>query len=163
MSMTDTALCRILERQRAFYRTGATRDIAFRKRQLNALLDMVRKNENAILDALHADLNKPRFEAYGSEVGLLRAEIKNTLRQLSRWAKPRRAPVHITQLPSTTWIYPEPYGVALIIAPWNYPFLLIIAPLVGAMAAGNCAILKPSELAPATSALTAKLIAETFD
>ena len=162
MTIPANTICGILQRQRAFFGAGATRDVAFRACQLKALLNAVTTNEAAILQALKADLNKPDFEAYSSEVGLVRAEIKNMLQHLNSWARPRRMPAHITQLPASTWVYPEPYGVALIIAPWNYPFLLLIAPLINAITAGNCAILKPSELAPCTSALSARLIAETF-
>ncbi len=161
--ITTPIVSEILQRQRVFYQSGITRDIAFREHQLKALLRTITDSEVAILEALKTDLGKPGFEAYASEVGLVRAEIKYVLAHLRSWARPRRMPVHITQLPSTVWSYPEPYGVTLIIAPWNYPLLLLIAPLVGALAAGNCSILKPSELAPCSSALVARMMAQTFD
>jgi aldehyde dehydrogenase (NAD+) len=130
---------------------------------LNILMDAVSKNETAILQALRADLNKPPLEAYGSEVGLLHDEIRYALKHIKSWAKPKRRPIHFTQFPSTAWIYPEPYGVVLIIGPWNYPLVLLAQPLIGAISAGNCAILKPSEVAPNTSALVARIVGEYFD
>jgi aldehyde dehydrogenase (NAD+) len=163
MSMEESVVGHIAQAQRDFYNTGQTSDVAFRERQLRNLLDAVTRHEADILQALKADLNKPPLEAYSAEVGLLRGEIRYALRRLKGWAAPRRAPVHLTQFPASAWVYPEPYGVALIIAPWNYPLLLIFAPLVGAIAAGNCAVLKPSELSPNTSALVASLVRECFD
>jgi acyl-CoA reductase-like NAD-dependent aldehyde dehydrogenase len=158
-----TSIPLLVQAQREFYQSGQTRDMDFRVQQLKRLLDVVTRHEADILQALKADLNKPPLEAYGSEVGLLRAEIQYVLTHLRGWARPKRMPIHLTQFPSSAWVYPEPYGVALIIAPWNYPLLLIVAPLVGAMAAGNCAILKPSEMAAHTSALLARLIGDHFD
>lgn len=161
--MDNTNISTIVAQQRAYYQSEATRDIVFRLRQLRLLLDAINRNENAILQALKDDLNKPPLEAYGAEIGLVRAEIRHALRHLKGWAKPKRMPIHITQFPSTAWLYPEPYGVVLIIAPWNYPLLLIMAPLIGAIAAGNCAIVKPSEIAPATSALVSRIVRECFE
>ncbi|HEY3341914.1 MAG TPA: aldehyde dehydrogenase [Anaerolineae bacterium] len=161
--MEESGVGHIVQAQRDFYNTGQTSDVAFRAKQLKNLLDAVTRHEADILQALKADLNKPPLEAYSAEVGLLCAEIRYSLRHLKSWTASRRAPIHLTQFPASAWVYPEPYGVALIIAPWNYPLLLIFAPLVGAIAAGNCAILKPSELSPNTSALVASLVQECFD
>ena len=146
-----------------FFRTGATLDVEFRIAQLKKLKAAIEANEAAIFEALKADLGKATMEAYGAEVGLMLAEIRYVLRGLRAWAKPKRAVLSLPQWPSSGWIYPEPYGVVLIMAPWNYPFHLAIAPLIVALAAGNCAVIKPSELAPTTSALIAHLIGKTFD
>lgn len=161
--MADTNITTILNRQRAFYDAGHTRPVEFRLRQLRALEQAIRGSERAILAALQADLRKSPVEAFATEIGAALEDLKHIRRGLRRWSAPRRVPTHWTQLPGSAWIYPEPYGVALIIGPWNFPFLLIVAPLIGAIAAGNCAVLKPSELAPATSSLLSRLIADTFD
>lgn len=159
----EASAARLLERQRRFFRTGATRPTGFRKRQLRLLRDMLERNEAAILDALRQDLGRPQAEAYTSEIGLVLAEIDVALKRVDRWARPRRVPTPLILFPGSSRIVPEPFGSALVIAPWNYPVLLVLAPVVAALAAGNCAILKPSELAPATSALVARMIGETFD
>jgi aldehyde dehydrogenase (NAD+) len=161
--MTTNVISDIVRQQREYFKTGQTKDVGFRIRQLNILKDAIRANEARILQALKADLNKPQLEAYSSEVGLLLAETRHALQHIQSWNKPRRMPMHVLQFPSSVWLYPEPYGVALIIAPWNYPFLLLMAPLVGAIAAGNCAVLKPSEVAPNMSAVTARIVQDIFD
>lgn len=161
--MEDNAIKQMVQAQRDFYRTGQTRDVAFREKQLKNLLNALAQHETDILQALKADLCKPPFEAYSAEVSVLRTEIRYTLRHLKSWSAARRRPAHLTQFPASAWVYPEPYGVALIIAPWNYPLLLIFAPLVSAIAAGNCAVLKPSELAPNIAALVTNLVRECFD
>jgi acyl-CoA reductase-like NAD-dependent aldehyde dehydrogenase len=161
--MADANIAAILDRQRAFYDSGQTRPVEFRLRQLRALEQAMRGNERAILAALQADLRKSDVEGFATEVGVALEDLKHIRRRLRGWARPRRVPVHWVQLPGSAWIYPEPYGTALIIGPWNFPFLLIVAPLIGAIAAGNCAVLKPSEVAPNTSHLLARLIADTFD
>ncbi|MCX6967663.1 MAG: aldehyde dehydrogenase [Verrucomicrobia bacterium] len=111
---------------------------------------------------MHADLHKQPQEAYASELGVVLGELQYALRHLAQWMKPRRGRWSLLTLPGSARIHPEPYGVALIVAPWNYPFQLLFTPLVGAIAAGNCACLKPSELAPRTSAVMATLIRVTF-
>lgn len=161
--MNNPSVADIVAQQRAYYQSGETRDLDFRMRQLRKLLDAINNNQTAILEALKNDLNKPPLEAYGAEIGLVREEIRHTLRHLKGWVRPKRMPIHVTQFPSTAWLYPEPYGVTLIIAPWNYPLLLIMAPLVGAIAAGNCAIVKPSEIAPNTSALVTRILRACFE
>jgi acyl-CoA reductase-like NAD-dependent aldehyde dehydrogenase len=161
--MEDSCIEQIVQAQHDFYQTGQTKDLSFRAKQLQHLLDALAQHETDILQALKSDMNKPALEAYSAEVSVLRSEIRYTLRHLRRWVAPRRSRVHLTQFPASGWVYPEPYGVTLIIAPWNYPLLLIFAPLVNAIAAGNCAMLKPSELSPATSALVTSLVKECFD
>jgi aldehyde dehydrogenase (NAD+) len=149
--------------QRAFFATGKTKNYDFRIAQLNKLLEIIQANDKLILDAVYADLRKPTIEAYGSEVLITLSEIKYALKHLKTWMKPQKVSTPINLFPSSSYIYTEPLGVALIIAPWNYPFALTIQPLIGAIAAGNCAILKPSEHTPNTSSAIAKIINTNFD
>jgi aldehyde dehydrogenase (NAD+) len=153
----------VLERQRCFFRSGHTRDVDFRLKQLAALREAVKRWESRILEALHRDLNKSEKDAIATEIAFLLEEIHFTRKHLRSWVKPTRVKTAKTLIGSKSLIYPEPYGVSLIIAPWNYPFQLALAPLVGAIAAGNCAVIKPSELTPHTSKLLSELVAETFD
>lgn len=152
-----------IAKQRAFFATGQTKNYDFRLAQLNKLLELIQGNDKLILDAVHADLRKPAIEAYGSEVLSTLAEIKYAAKHLRKWMKPQKVGTPINLFPSSSYIYTEPLGVVLIVAPWNYPFTLTIQPLVGAIAAGNCAILKPSEHTPHTSKAIAKIINENFD
>lgn len=149
--------------QRAFFATGKTKEYKFRVAQLNKLLGLIQEHDQLILDAVHADLRKPAIEAYGSEVLGAFSEIKYVLKHLQAWMKPQKVGTPINLFPSSSYIYTEPLGVVLIIAPWNYPFALTIQPLIGAIAAGNCTILKPSEHAPHTSSAIAKIINNNFD
>ncbi len=153
----------LLGKQRDFYDSGETRDISFRIEQLHKLAGAMDKREAEILQALELDLGKSAAEAYLNEVGISKAELAYTIRNLRSWARPERVRTPLMFFGGKSRIYPEPLGQVLIISPWNYPFYLGIAPLLGAMAAGNCAVLKPSELAPYTSRLLYKLINETFD
>lgn len=152
----------IAKRQRAFFLTGQTKPIQFRMDSLNTLQSVINSHEKEILTALRKDLNKSEAEGYSSEIKIVREEIKFTLENLKSWMQPKEVDTPAFLTGSTSVIYPEPYGVALIIAPWNYPFQLAIAPLIGAIAAGNCAILKPSEFTPTISSVLAKLIKENF-
>lgn len=152
----------LIQKQRRFFSQGKTKDVSFRMEELGKLRTVIKQHEQELMDALKADLNKSEFDAYLTEIGILLEEIRFTMKHLKKWAKPRKVKSAIAQVGSKSFIYPEPYGIALIIAPWNYPFQLAIAPLIGAIAAGNCAILKPSELTPHTSALLSKMIAENF-
>ncbi len=153
----------IIGTQRAFFAQGKTKDVAFRRTALEGLAAWIRGNDTEILAALREDLNKAPFEAYATEVGVVLDELKLAIRRVSRWSAPKRVPSSIKAFPARCSIHPEPYGIALIMSPWNYPFMLTIAPLVGAIAAGNCAIVKPSAYSPATSKLIAKMISEVFD
>lgn len=148
---------------RATFESGRTHPIAWRRAQLDALLRLVREQQEAILDALAADVGKPRLEAYAAEVAFMEKDILHVKKHLSRWMKPERVPTPLVNQPGKSRVRPEPLGVALIIAPWNYPFQLALSPLVGALAAGNCAVLKPSEVAPATSRLIAELVPRYLD
>jgi aldehyde dehydrogenase (NAD+) len=152
----------LLAQQRAFFATGASQSLAFRKQQLRSLLSALERFDSPLQEALWQDLHKPEFEAYGSELGFVKGEIKLLLKQLDRWAKPEKFAIAPVQFPGQAYRVPEPLGVVLIISPWNYPVQLLLAPLVGAIAAGNCAILKPSELTPQVSAVLAQLISATF-
>ncbi len=158
---TETPMSTLLQQQRSFFSTGQTKDLNFRLAQLQRLKQAIIDRQDAILQAVKSDLGRPAFEGY-FEIGTL-GEINLALKQLKSWVKPRRVPTSIDQFPASAWIQPEPLGVVLIIGPWNYPFQLMISPLVGAIAAGNCAILKPSEHAPQTSTVIAELIRSTFD
>lgn len=152
----------LIQQQRSFFGTGATKDVNFRLNQLQKLRQAIKDYEAEIIQAVVADLRKSDYEAFLTEISVLK-ELKYAIKNLRAWAKPKSVPVSSMQLPAKAKIYPEPLGVALIIAPWNYPFYLVIAPLIASIAAGNCAILKPSELAPHTSRVIANLIQQTFD
>lgn len=152
-----------LEQQRQFFATGQTRPPQARRQQLLNLKAAIDRHQDKLLAALAQDLGKCNLEAFVSEIGAVRTELACALKHLSQWTKPRPVATTILQFPAQAWIQAEPLGVVLIIGPWNYPISLILRPLVGAIAAGNCAILKPSEIAPHASAALAQLIEETFD
>jgi aldehyde dehydrogenase (NAD+) len=151
-----------VERQRAFFRSGATRPLEFRRQQLQQLHDAIQTREPALLQALQADLGKSAYQAYATEIGLVLSELRHARRHLPAWMKPRRRRTPLAAWPARGFTQPEPYGVALILGPWNYPFQLLFSPLVGAIAAGNCSILKPSEFAPHTASAVAELVTATF-
>lgn len=157
MDFTD-----LVGRQRAYFQTGATRPLEFRRGQLQNLVAGLERHETDLLAALGKDLSKSPFQGCATELGLLHAEIRHALKNLSRWTKPVRGRTPWFVAPARGWVQPEPFGVALILGPWNYPLQLLLMPLVGAIAAGNCAVLKPSELAPHTAEAVAKLVRETF-
>ena len=137
--------------------------ISARKKALNQLRDAIKRRESEIIEALYADMQKSDFEAYSSEIGFIYQEISHTLKHIDSWNRPQRVRTGLSLFPSSAKIYAQPYGKVLIIAPWNYPFQLLIAPLIAAIAAGNTALLKPSELTPNTSKILAQLIQDTFD
>lgn len=151
----------LLQAQRKFFATGKTRDRDFRIQQLQSLERAIVANQDKIVAAVQSDLGRAAFEAY-FEIATL-SEIKLALKQLKKWMKPRRIATSVDVFPASAWVQPEPLGIALIIGPWNYPFQLIMSPLVGAIAAGNCAILKPSEYAPEMSKVVTELVRSTFD
>lgn len=152
----------VIAAQRAFFQTGATRALAFRQAQLKTLQTAIRNREDELMQALQDDLGKSEFEAYATEIGMVLSELDHALRNLPRWVKPRRVKNTVVNFPSASRIYAEPYGVALIIAPWNYPVQLALSPLIGAITAGNCGVLKPSEYASHTSAVLTRLIHDHF-
>jgi len=146
----------------AFFASGKTRDVDFRIAQLKKLKEGIRKYEPEIMASLYDDLRKPLFESYASEIGILYTEIDHVIRHLRSWSRTRRVATPIIHFLSRSYVYQEPYGVVLIIGPWNYPFQLVIAPLIGAIAAGNCVFIKPSEFSPSTSQIIAQMIGELF-
>ncbi|SEG42434.1 aldehyde dehydrogenase [Flavobacterium urumqiense] len=137
-------------------------NIAHRKEALIKLLDVIITHENEIIEALYSDFRKPAFEAVLTETNYVISDLKDTIKNLNKWAKPKRVFPSILNFPSTDYIYKEPYGKILIIAPWNYPFQLALCPLISAVAAGNQVVLKPSELTPKTSEIITKIITKTF-
>ncbi|MGI6657181.1 MAG: aldehyde dehydrogenase [Desulfobulbus sp.] len=151
-----------LERQRAFFHTGTTLSVSFRREQLRRLQHELGRRRADMEAAMRADLGRHDFETFVAEELLLSSAIKTAIRQVKRWAAPKRVWPSVLNFPSRDTIIPEPYGVALIISPWNYPFLLSLAPLVAAISAGNCAVLKPSEYAPTAAALLASMIKTVF-
>lgn len=153
----------IFHNKRAYFDTGVTRPYNFRIKQLINLKTAIKQHEKNILEALHADLHKPEFEAFTSEVGFLYEELNFTIKHLSRWMKPKKVATPIVLELSKSKIIKEPKGVALIISPWNYPFQLLFSPLVGSIAAGNCTVLKPSNETPHTAAIIEKIITENFN
>lgn len=162
MSMEDE-IRNIIASQREFFNTGATRDLAFRKRKLRKLHEVLLSRENDILIALGKDLRKHPFEAFGSEITTLLMELKYALNNLHSWAMPEQVPTPLVHWPAKSRIHREPLGLVLIFSPWNYPFLLSLSPVISAMAAGNCCIIKPSEFSVHTSGLVQEIIAEVFE
>lgn len=154
---------RTIASQRAFFQTHATRDVSFRIDRLVKLKQAVEKYERDILHALKKDLGKCAFEAYATEVGFVLHEITHVLKRIKRWARPERIRSDIFNLFGKSYLYHEPYGVVLIIAPWNYPFQLLFMPMVGAIAAGNCIAVKPAHYSAHTTEVIRDLITETFD
>lgn len=156
------ALIAQLQQQRHFFESGATRPYAFRKQQLLNLKHAVENHEEAIYAALYADLHKSKEECWVTENGFFMAELKDTLANLKSWMEPEAVPTNLLNLPSSSKVMREPLGVVLIIGPWNYPFQLLFTPLMGAIAAGNTVVLKPSEFAPATASVMEKIIHAVF-
>ena len=148
---------------RNFFNTGITKPYDFRKKQLHKLKEALHQYEQRIYQALFTDLKKSHEECWVTENGFVNAEINNTLKLLDTWMMPEKVSTNLLNLPSKSFIMAEPLGVVLIISPWNYPLQLLLTPLVGAIAAGNCVVLKSSEFAPTTSALMKQLIEETFE
>lgn len=152
----------LLDYQRQFFKTNKTRDIAYLKSLLKTLKQEILTNEEAIYQALEKDFKKSRFETYLSEIGIVLAELDLAIKNIHKWSKPKRVMPSILNFPSSDYIYSEPYGTVLIIGPWNYPFQLALAPMIAAIAAGNTAIIKPSELTPHTSKLVEDIITKVF-
>ena len=151
-----------LDALRQYFQSGATQPFEFRLLQLKRLKQMVLDNEQALYKALHADLKKTDEDAWATEIGFFLSELNYTIEHLKGWMQPKSVPTNLVNLPSSSFTIQEPLGVVCIIAPWNYPFQLLFTPLIGAIAGGNCAVLKPSEFAPATAAVMGKMIADLF-
>ena len=152
----------IVEKQREYYFSGETRGYAFRLEALKKLQKAVRNYEERISDALLKDLGKQPFESYMTEIGMVLDEARYHIRNLQGWMRNKRVPTPLAQFHAVSFLSPEPYGVALIMSPWNYPILLCLDPLIGAISAGNCTVVKPSAYTPATSQVIADLIAEIY-
>ena len=164
--MSETAQEKLIRqtvaRQRAFFRTGATRPVAVRLAALQKLKAEIKAREPQLLAALKADLHKSAHESYMCELGLNLDELGYLIRKTPQWARPQRRPTPLVQYVSKSYELPEPYGVVLVMSPWNYPYLLSLDPLFGAVAAGNCVVLKPSAYSPNCSRAMAELIAAVF-
>jgi aldehyde dehydrogenase (NAD+) len=151
-----------IEALRQYFQSGATQPFAFRLLQLNRLKQLVLDNEQALYKALYADLKKTDEDAWATEVGFFLSELNYTIEHLKGWMQPKSVPTNLVNMPSSSFTIQEPLGVVCIIAPWNYPFQLLFTPLIGAIAGGNCAVLKPSEFAPATAAVMRRIITELY-
>lgn len=153
---------KLTEAQKQFFETGRTRDLAFRICQLQLLADAMRKNETVLEEALKKDLGKSAFESYATEIGFVLADIRYTIQNLQKWSAPKRVRTPLYLFPGKSKIQKEPYGSVLILGPYNYPVQLLAEPLIGAIAAGNCAVLKPSELTPHVSEAMYQIVHSTF-
>lgn len=153
----------LLQKQRDFFATQRTKDISFRKQVLKRLQKEIIAREDDIAEAIYSDFKKPRFETFAAETQFVLAELKYVLKNIRYWSDPERVSSSLMNWPSSDYIYKEPYGTVLIIAPWNYPFQLAFAPLIGAIAAGNTVVLKPSEATPNTSVITSEIINAVFE
>lgn len=152
----------LVQAQKDFFDTNITRSIKWRKQQLTLLYNSINNHEKDLYLALKVDLSKSSFESYVAEIGMVLSEISYMKKHLSSFGKMRRVKLSLLSFPGKGYIYPEPYGVSLIMSPWNYPFMLTMNPLVGAIAAGNCAIIKPSRYSPATSLVVESIIKDIF-
>ena len=151
-----------LQHLRDYFNSGITKHYGFRKEQLKKLKASILKHEQDLYDALYADLKKSPEETWVTEIGFVISELNAAIKNLQLWMQPENVETNLLNLPSSSKILKEPLGVVLIIGPWNYPFQLLINPLVGAIAAGNCIVLKPSEFASATNAVMKKIIEDVF-
>lgn len=152
----------IVENQRKFFLTHMTRDVKFRIRALTKLQQTIREWEPRIAEALQADLGKCSTEGYMCEIGLVLGSLRDTLKHIRSWSKPRRVMASLAHFPSCCRVEADPYGVVLIMSPWNYPVLLCLDPLIAALSAGNCCVVKPSSTTPATSAVLAEMLGSIF-
>jgi aldehyde dehydrogenase (NAD+) len=162
-STTKVDIPTIVARVRKTYATGRTRDVEWRKQQLRALERLVVDNEAAIADALHQDLGRKPFEAWLADIASTASEAHDAAKNVGKWTRRKHRRLEFSQLPGRGWVEYEPYGTVLIIGAWNFPFALTLGPAVGALAAGNAVVLKPSEVAAASSALMAELVPRYLD
>ena len=153
----------VIQTQRDFFNANETKNIGFRKKQLYKLAEAIEEYKSQIYDALKKDLNKSEYEAYLTEVSIVMAEIKNAIRNLEKWSRPIPKKSSLSVIPNKSYTMFEPYGVVLILSPWNYPFQLALSPLVGAIAAGNCVILKTSRSSSNTSKVIEQMIHTNFE
>lgn len=148
---------------RATFESGRTRSLAWRKEQIAGLRQMMEEGDAELTEALRQDLGRPAMEAFAADIGHTKAELRHIAKHMDGWAKPTKVRLPVTVAPAKGWVQPEPLGVALIISPWNYPIQLLVEPMAAALAAGNCVLAKPSELAPACSAVLARLLTKHLD
>lgn len=161
--MDRSEIQNIIEKQKQFFESGVTLDVNYRLDILKRLKALLLKHEKDFYEALRADFNKPEFETYASENGLVLQDINIMIRNLKKWARPQRVFTPMLHWPARSYFYKEPYGRVLIISPWNYPFQLLFMPLVGAVAAGNCVLGKPSRHAKHTYELSSRIVTDHFD
>lgn len=152
----------IVNKQKAFFNLNSTKDIYFRIEQLDKLKNIILEYEDLIIDSLYKDLGKSPFESYSTEIGMVLSEISHAQKNIKNWSKVKKVKTPLTNFKAKSYIYPEPYGNVLIISPWNYPLQLTLAPLLGAIAAGNTALIKPSSSSLHTSNTIEKMINENF-
>lgn len=162
MELSSIDVDKIIEDHYKFFESKKSRDIDFRINQLRSLKSAIKKYEYKIYEALYKDLGKCEFESYTTEVGFVLNSISHTIKNLKKWAKKEKVKTPLYLFPAKSFIISEPYGTVLIIGPYNYPFQLLVEPLVGALAAGNCVVLKPSENVPNLSRVITEMITETF-
>lgn len=160
--MCLSSIAQQFENSKTFFKTHKTKDIKFRKQQLKQLSKSIKNHEKELLEALKEDLGKSPVEAYATEIGILLKSIKMARKELKNWTKTKQVDTPLFMFPSKSYIKPEPYGTVLIIGPFNYPVQLVFEPLIGAIAAGNTAIVKPSELTPHVASVISKIIESTF-
>jgi len=153
----------LIKNQRDFFNTNATKSIAFRIDALKKIYNWTKSHTDEISFALKQDLNKSAFEAYATEIGIVLSEISHTLKHIKKWAKPKRVRTPLTSFKAKSFVFSEPFGVSLVMSPWNYPFQLSLVPLIAAISAGNCVVLKPSAYSPASSQLICDMMDELFD
>ncbi|MBL7709221.1 MAG: aldehyde dehydrogenase family protein, partial [Chitinophagaceae bacterium] len=151
-----------LEKMRQYFDSGITKSYAFRKEQLQKLKQSILAHEQDLYDALYADLKKSPEETWVTETGMVISELNAAIKDLKSWMEPEKVATNLLNLPSGSKVLKEPLGLVLIIGPWNYPFQLLINPMIGAIAAGNCVVLKPSEFATATEMIMKKIIEAIF-
>lgn len=151
------------EKQQAFFSTQKTKNLSFRRDALKRLRNEIISQEDAIAEAIYADLKKPRYESFLGETQFVLGELNTMLKNLEFWTRPERVAANLANFPSKNYIYREPYGQVLIIAPWNFPFMLAMTPIIGAIAAGNTVVIKPSELTPNTSGILGNIIKNLFE
>ena len=161
--MSTQTIHSVFEKQQRFFNTHVTLEYIFRKDSLNRLEHAINTYENELINALSDDLGKSTFEAYGSEIALVKTELRYIRRNLKKWMRPKKHPDVLINFPSKNYSLAVPYGVSLVIGPWNYPVQLCLNPIIGAIAAGNTVLLKPSEWAPHVAEVLKKMIEEFFD
>ncbi len=153
---------KVLQKQKQFFKSGSTLNISFRIKELKKLKRAVLKEESRIISAIKSDTGRPETEIYASEIYTVIKEIDLFIKNISKWSRPRKVKTPLLLKPGSSRVYLEPYGTVLIISPWNYPFQLLLSPLAGAVAAGNCAVVKPSEISEKTSEVIVNLIEKNF-